>query len=262
MILYYMMVHKNLEMSVGAFMAFMTAFGSFSSAMMQVVSSYLEVNAVGPAFERMKPILDTLPEQQEDAGMPGDLTGDIEVNNVTFSYDEDSPPALKDLSLHIKSGEYVGIVGSSGCGKSTLLKLLLGFEKPQSGRIYYDGRDLSSLDLKSLRRNIGAVMQNGKLFQGDIYSNIVISAPWLSVDEAWEAAEIAGIAEDIRSMPMGMNTVISEGTGGISGGQRQRQQQPEQQSANFSFLHFSFSSFVFLFLRKFRFYIGQFFQEL
>ena len=132
------------------------------------------------------------------------------------------PLVIDNLSLKIKSGQYVAIVGRTGCGKSTLLRLLLGFETPQKGAIYYDGRDLSSLDLKSIRRNIGAVMQNGKLFQGDIYSNIVISAPWLSVDEAWEAAEIAGIAEDIRSMSMGMNTVISEGTGGISGGQRQR----------------------------------------
>ena len=132
------------------------------------------------------------------------------------------PFVIDNLSLKIKSGQYVAIVGRTGCGKSTLLRLLLGFETPQKGAIYYDGRDLSSLDLKSLRRNIGAVMQNGKLFQGDIYSNIVISAPWLSVNEAWEAAEIAGIAEDIRSMPMGMNTVISEGTGGISGGQKQR----------------------------------------
>ncbi len=102
------------------------------------------------------------------------------------------------------------------------MRLLLGFEHPQKGAIYYDGRDLERIDLRSLRRRIGVVMQNGKLFQGDIYSNIVISAPWLSQDEAWEAAELAGIADDIRKMPMGMNTIISEGSGGISGGQRQR----------------------------------------
>lgn len=102
------------------------------------------------------------------------------------------------------------------------MRLLLGFEHPQKGAIYYDGRDLERIDLRSLRRRIGAVMQNGKLFQGDIYSNIVISAPWLSQEEAWEAAELAGIADDIRTMPMGMNTIISEGSGGISGGQRQR----------------------------------------
>ena len=132
------------------------------------------------------------------------------------------PLVIDDLSLKIRAGQYVAIVGKTGCGKSTLLRLLLGFERPQKGAIYYDGKDLNSIDLKSLRRKMGVVMQNGKLFQGDVYSNIVISAPWLTQKEAWEAAELAGIAEDIRHMPMGMNTLISEGTGGISGGQRQR----------------------------------------
>lgn len=129
---------------------------------------------------------------------------------------------MDDLSLKIRPGQYVAIVGATGCGKSTLMRLMLGFETPQKGAIYYDGKDLASLDLKSLRRNIGTVMQNGKLFQGDIYSNIVISAPRLTMTEAWEAAEKSGIADDIRAMPMGMHTIISEGSGGISGGQRQR----------------------------------------
>jgi ABC-type bacteriocin/lantibiotic exporter with double-glycine peptidase domain len=116
----------------------------------------------------------------------------------------------------------VAIVGKTGCGKSTLMRLLLGFETPQKGAVYYDGRDLKTLDLKSLRRRIGSVMQNGKLFMGDIFSNITVSAPWLTLDDAWEAAQLAGLAEDIREMPMGMHTIISEGQGGISGGQRQR----------------------------------------
>ena len=102
------------------------------------------------------------------------------------------------------------------------MRLLLGFETPERGAIYYDGVDMSKLDLRSLRRRIGAVTQNGSLFQGDIYSNIVISAPHLTLDEAWEAAELAGIADDIKAMPMGMQTIISEGQGGISGGQKQR----------------------------------------
>ena len=102
------------------------------------------------------------------------------------------------------------------------MRILLGFETPQKGAVYYDGKDLTRLDLKSLRRKIGTVMQNGKLFSGDIYSNIVISAPWLTLDQAWEAAETAGIADDIREMPMGMFTLVSDGQGGISGGQRQR----------------------------------------
>jgi ABC-type bacteriocin/lantibiotic exporter with double-glycine peptidase domain len=132
------------------------------------------------------------------------------------------PWVIDGLDLKIKAGEYVAIVGRTGCGKSTLMRLLLGFEKPEKGSISYDGKDMRKLDLRSLRRRIGTVMQNGSLFQGDIYSNIVISAPQLSVGDAWEAAELAGIADDIRAMPMGMQTMIAEGQGGISGGQKQR----------------------------------------
>ncbi len=129
---------------------------------------------------------------------------------------------IRDLSVKIRPGQYVGIVGRTGCGKSTLMRLLLGFAEPQTGAIYYDGRDVSSLDVRGLRRNIGVVLQDGRLFAGDIYANIVVSAPWLTVDDAWRAAELAGIADDIRAMPMGMQTMVGEGTGGISGGQRQR----------------------------------------
>ena len=132
------------------------------------------------------------------------------------------PAVLDNLSLKIRPGQYVAVVGKTGCGKSTLMRIMLGFETPQKGAVYYDGRDIKKLDLKSLRRKVGAVMQNGELFTGDIFSNITISAPWLTLDDAWEAAEIAGMAEDIRRMPMGMHTLISEGQGGISGGQRQR----------------------------------------
>jgi len=102
------------------------------------------------------------------------------------------------------------------------MRLLLGFETPQRGAIYFDGQDIARLDLRSLRQNIGSVMQNGQLFSGDIFANIVVTAPWLSLDDAWQAAELAGIADDIRAMPMGMHTMISEGSGGISGSQRQR----------------------------------------
>ena len=126
------------------------------------------------------------------------------------------------MSLKIHAGEYVAIVGPSGCGKSTLMRLLLGFEKPEQGGIFYDGRNLAKINLQSLRRRIGTVMQQGGLFNDSIYANIAISAPSLSMDDAWEAAEIACIADDIRAMPMGMQTMISEGQGGISGGQKQR----------------------------------------
>ena len=150
------------------------------------------------------------------------LNGRIELSNVYFRYTDSMPYVVDGMSLKIQPGEYVAIVGSTGCGKSTLIRLLLGFETPEKGAIYYDGKDISKLDLRSLRRKIGVVMQEGKLFQGDIYSNIAISAPQLTLNEAWEAAELAGIADDIRAMPMGMQTILSEGQGGISGGQKQR----------------------------------------
>jgi ABC-type bacteriocin/lantibiotic exporter with double-glycine peptidase domain len=175
-----------------------------------------------PVMEMAKPILQTVPEVSEGKQVVQRLSGSIELNNVSFRYNENMPLVVDDLSVKIRPGQYVAIVGATGCGKSTLMRIMLGFEKPQKGAVYYDGKDLSAIDLKSLRSKIGVVMQNGKLFQGDIYSNIVISAPRLTLEQAWEAAQMAGIDEDIRKMPMGMHTIISEGSGGISGGQRQR----------------------------------------
>lgn len=173
-------------------------------------------------YGNKKPIMEAQPEVSEGKQIITRISGGIELSHVSFRYEDNSPLVVDDLSLKIRPGQYVAVVGKTGCGKSTLLRLLLGFEKPQKGAIYYDGRDIETLDLRSLRKKIGVVTQNGKLFQGDIYSNIVISAPYLSVDDAWKAAEIADIAEDIRKMPMGMHTIISEGSGGISGGQKQR----------------------------------------
>ena len=144
------------------------------------------------------------------------------MNNVTFRYTANGPKVIDNMSLKIAAGEYVAIVGPSGCGKSTLMRLLLGFEKPERGGIFYDGRELDQIDLKSLRRKIGTVMQSGSLFNESIYANIALSAPSLTLEEAWQAAETASIADDIRAMPMGMFTMISEGEGGISGGQKQR----------------------------------------
>ena len=207
---------------VAEYYAFNSAYGMVSGAFMSLSGLAMTVAQFKPVMAMAKPIMDAEPEVSEGKQVIERITGAIEVNNVSFRYREDMPLILDDLSLKIRPGQYVAIVGSTGCGKSTLMRILLGFEKPQKGAVYYNGKDLNTIDLKSLRRKIGVVMQNGKLFQGDIYSNIVISAPRLTLDEAWEAAEMAGIAEDIRRMPMGMHTVISEGSGGISGGQRQR----------------------------------------
>ena len=207
---------------VPSYMAFNAAYGSLMGAFMSLAGIALEGAAVKPVLEMAEPFLKAEPEAADNKEIVTHISGAVELNNVFFRYNEHMPYIVNDLSLKINAGEYIAIVGRTGCGKSTLMRLLLGFEKPERGAVYYDNRDMKNLDLCSLRRKIGAVTQNGGLFQGDIYSNIVISAPELTVQDAWEAAETAGIAEDIRAMPMGMQTVISEGQGGISGGQKQR----------------------------------------
>ena len=208
--------------SVPEYYAFNTAYGMVSGAFMSLFGIALTAANIKPIFDMAEPLLKAEPEVSESRAAVPKISGGIEINDLTFSYKEGSPVILDDISLKIRPGQYVAIVGRTGCGKSTLVRLLLGFERPDKGGIYYDGKDLNSIDLKSLRKHIGVVTQNGRLFQGDIFSNIVIAAPNLTLKDAWEAAEIAGIADDIRQMPMGMNTLISEGSGGISGGQKQR----------------------------------------
>jgi ABC-type bacteriocin/lantibiotic exporter with double-glycine peptidase domain len=208
--------------SVAEYYAFNTAYGMVSGAFMSLFGMALTAANIKPIFDMAEPLLKAEPEVSENREAVTKISGGIEINDLTFSYDEGSPVILDDISLKIRPGQYVAIVGRTGCGKSTLVRLLLGFEKPDRGGIYYDGKDINSIDLRSLRKHIGVVTQNGRLFQGDIYSNIVIAAGNLTLKDAWKAAEIAGIDEDIRRMPMGMNTLISEGSGGISGGQKQR----------------------------------------
>lgn len=220
LIMYISAIKSNV--SVAEYYAFNSAYGMVSSAFSALTGIAVGLAQIKPILEMAKPIMEAVPEVSEDKQVVTRLSGTIELNNVTFRYTDDMPPVLDDLSLKIRPGQYVAIVGKTGCGKSTLMRIMLGFETPQKGAVYYDGRDIKKLDLKSLRRKIGAVMQNGKMFTGDIFSNITISAPWLTLDDAWEAAEIAGLDEDINAMPMGMHTMISEGQGGISGGQRQR----------------------------------------
>ena len=204
------------------YVAFTSSYGYISGAFMQLSSVALLIAGIRPTLEMVSPILKEAPETAEKKQTVTTLGGNIELSHVCFRYADNMPDVLDDLSIKIKSGEYVAIVGETGCGKSTLIRILLGFEKPRKGAVIYDGRDINSLDLRSLRRHIGVVIQNGKLLMGSIFENITISAPWLGMDDAWEAAEAAGIARDIREMPMGMQTMISEGQGGISGGQRQR----------------------------------------
>ena len=219
-VMYYFALKSGI--GVADYYAFNTAYGMMSGAFMSLAGIAVTVARLRPILEMTRPIMETVPEVSEGKVVVERLSGGIELNNVSFRYTESMPLVVDDMSLKIRPGQYVAIVGPTGCGKSTLMRLLLGFETPQKGAVYYDGKDLNSIDLKSLRRKIGVVMQDGKLFQGDIFSNITISAPQLTLKEAWEAAEMAGVAEDIRAMPMGMHTIISEGSGDISGGQRQR----------------------------------------
>jgi NHLM bacteriocin system ABC transporter ATP-binding protein len=212
---------KFASLTTGQFLAFYAAFFGFLNAGLELSSAVVSVLGIVPLFERARPILATLPEVSAAKSYPGELTGAIEVSHVFFRYRRDLPLVLNGLSLKVHAGEFVALVGASGCGKSTLMRLLLGFEQPESGSIHFDGQDLAGLDLPAVRRQIGVVLQNGKLQTGDIFQNIIGALP-LTIDDAWEAARQAGLDEEIRAMPMGMYTVLSEGGGGLSGGQRQR----------------------------------------
>jgi ABC-type bacteriocin/lantibiotic exporter with double-glycine peptidase domain len=208
-------------MSIGDFVAFNAAFGILLAQTLQMGIAMMTALTVIPLFERSRPNLDTEPEVDASKADPGELNGHIEVSHLSFRYGADGPLILDDVSLDFPAGSFVAIVGPSGSGKSTLLRLLLGLELPERGAIYFDGRDLSQLDVQKLRRRVGVVMQNGKIRQGSIFENIVGSAP-LTVDDAWQAAEMAGLDSDILSMPMGMYTSLQQGGGSLSGGQRQR----------------------------------------
>ncbi len=212
----------NSGVSVSEYFAFNIDYGIMFAAFSQMSMASLSVAKIKPVLEMAEPILKTEPEKTLRKDIANRINGGIEMNGVYFRYNEQAPYILENFSLKIKAGEYIAIAGKTGCGKSTLVRLLLGFEKPEKGAVFYDGKDLERIDLKSLRRKIGSVIQDGKLFYGDIFHNIAIASEKLTEEEAWEAAEMAGIADDIRAMPMGMKTIISEGQGGISGGQKQR----------------------------------------
>jgi NHLM bacteriocin system ABC transporter ATP-binding protein len=207
--------------TTGEFLAFLAAFTQFLTAALMMSSSVISVLNIVPLYERAQPIFNTLPEVSVAKSSPGNLKGDIEISHVTFRYKSDTPPVLRDASMRIQPGRFVAFVGPSGSGKSTVFRLLLGFDTPESGAIYFDGQDLAGLDVQEVRRQMGVVLQNGRLVNADIFTNIVGSAP-LTIEDAWEAVRLAGMEPDIRSMPMGMHTVIGEGGGSLSGGQRQR----------------------------------------
>lgn len=208
-------------LSTGRFLAFNAAFGGFLASILMVSSTVLQILSIVPVYDRARPILETVPEVDDSKADPGELKGDIEVSHVSFGYSPDDPPVLQDVSIHIRPGEFVAVVGPSGSGKTTLLRLLLGLDQSSSGAVYYDGQDLAGLDVRAVRSQCGVVIQNSQLMVGDIFTNIA-GLTNLSMDDAWEAARMAGVEEDVQRMPMGMFTMISEGATNISGGQRQR----------------------------------------
>lgn len=208
------------SLSPGRFLGFAAAFAVLLTSVHEFSRFLVAGSALVPAYEKAQPILETVPEARDPARRhPGRLRGEIEVSRIHFAYTEDGPFVLKDVSLRAAPGEFIAIVGPSGSGKSTLLRLIAGFEQPTSGAVYFDGQDLASLDLQAVRAQMGIVPQDGAIFSGDVFTNIAGSAR-ITVDEAWEAARKAGLAEDIKALPMGMHTYVSETT--FSGGQRQR----------------------------------------
>ena len=208
-------------LSVATFLAFNVAFFQVLGSTLQVSTTMMLGVTIAPLLEGVGPIIAAEPESAEAKEDPGELTGAIEVSHVSFRYDPDGPEVLHDVSFEARAGEFVGIVGPSGSGKSTLMRLLLGFETPFPGAILYDEQDLGNLDVVSLRRQCGVVLQNGTLFQGNILSNIVGSGLY-TYEDAWEAVKACGMEDDIDQLPMGLHTVLSEGASTLSGGQRQR----------------------------------------
>ncbi len=212
---------NNSDFTYATFIAFQTAYVAFNLAMNNIIPAFEEIIFWKPSIDNLKPFIETETESTAEKLEADVFSGAIEVRQLVFSYEEDAPNVVDNMSFKINAGENVAIVGKSGCGKSTLLRLLLGFETPKSGEIYYDEQDLSELDLASVRAQMGVVLQNGQLMPGTIFTNIAGDNN-LTLEDAWRAAESAGIADDIRQMPMGMQTIVSEGSTNISGGQRQR----------------------------------------
>ncbi len=219
-VLYAVAIQNNL--SVANFMAFTCAFGLIVATLAALMPAMEQIATIPPTLQLLKPILEETPEIQGNKQRIDFLSGSIELEKVTFRYGEGLPAVIDNLSVTLKRGDYVAIVGNTGCGKSTLLRLLLGFENPEKGAIYYDKKDMTTLDIQSLRKKIGVVLQDSRLISGSVYDNIAISSKNMSEEEVWLALEDAGMADEVRAMPMKLQTYLSDGSGGISGGQKQR----------------------------------------
>ncbi|MDF5709613.1 MAG: NHLP bacteriocin export ABC transporter permease/ATPase subunit [Nostoc sp. S4] len=209
------------RLSLGIFVAFNYASAIFIKGVIDLSNTTSEIWSIVPIWERAKSIWRSQPEYDSTKVNPGQLSGSITLDRVSFRYSDNGSLILNDVSIHAEPGEFIAIVGASGSGKSTILRLLLGFETPLTGSVYYDGKNLAEMELQAVRRQLGVVLQNGKIGTGSIFDNITAGA-LVSVEEAWSAAQMAGLADDIKQMPMGMHTIIAEGGSNLSGGQRQR----------------------------------------
>lgn len=209
------------SLSLAGALTFFTAFGATLAAFAQLAGSLCSALVVIPMFDKLTPTLAEAPEVPSGRSLPGRLTGDLALRGVSFRYGSQGPATLTDISLSVRAGEFVAVVGPTGSGKSTLLRLLLGFEDPSTGAVLYDGQDLATLDVGAVRRQCGVVLQNAVPFPGSILANIRGHGDY-SLDDVWEAARLAGLEDDIRAMPMGIHTEVSSSSGGLSGGQRQR----------------------------------------
>jgi NHLM bacteriocin system ABC transporter ATP-binding protein len=212
--------HGRDQLSAGEFVGFFAAFGGVFHGVLGLCSTLVGTVAVGAAYHKARPILETLPEVEDGKTAPGAVSGAIEVNHVSFAY-PNGTQVLSGVSLTASPGDFIAIVGPSGSGKSTLMRLLLGLEKASGGSILFDDKDLADLNLRQLRRQFGVVLQDTRLLPGSILSNIVGDSG-ASAEQAWAMAEAAAVADDIRAMPMGMYSVIGDGASTLSAGQRQR----------------------------------------
>ncbi|CAL9341825.1 NHLP bacteriocin export ABC transporter permease/ATPase subunit [Streptomyces sp. enrichment culture] len=207
-------------MTAAQFLTFHTSVTMVLASVTQLTGAFVSAVAALPLLEQIRPVLEAAPEVRAGSTRPGPLSGAVEARRLSFRYSDDGPLVLDDVSLEVRPGEFVAVVGPSGCGKSTLLRLLIGFDRPRSGSVLYDGQDLSALDLSAVRRQCGVVLQHAQPFTGSVMDVIRGTEPY-TPEEVMAAAELAGLAEDIRRMPMGLHTLVS-GSGAVSGGQRQR----------------------------------------
>lgn len=212
---------ESKDFDFGKFTGFMSAFGFFIQSFVALMNVLIVVSFTGALWKRGEIIFKQTPEWTLDKVDPGVLSGRIDLNNLSFQYEKDSAYILEDINLTIHPREFVAIVGASGSGKSTLLKLLLGFENPSIGAIYYDGKDLNTLDFKKLRSQIGAVLQDTKIINGTLRDNIM-GGGYYSDEEIYDALHFAGFGEDLKLLPAQLETLLLDGGKTFSGGQKQR----------------------------------------